>query len=157
MDEGNKRLTPLEWIAVLLFTAMILLVGATVFCRYFLGVGIIWSDEVARLLFVWVVFMGAFFGFQRGSHAAVYAVQNMLPKGLRRWWVSLVGVIETVFLLLIVWFGIQQISNTAQFNQKTPGLGVQMYWYYMVIPITCMLSAFAIGRKVLKIFKEGEK
>ena len=48
-----------EYIAVALFIALGVLLTAQVSMRFVLGLGYSWLEEIIRMLFVWVIFLGA--------------------------------------------------------------------------------------------------
>lgn len=78
----------IRWIENLLiagFVAMIALVFGNVVLRYGFDSGIIMSEEVARMIFVWLTFGGAFLVAREGGHLGMDMVVNRL--GVRaRWW-----------------------------------------------------------------------
>ena len=43
-----------------------------------------WYDEIARLLFVWIVFLGAAVGVKRAAHFRLHLVIDRFPAWLRR-------------------------------------------------------------------------
>ena len=52
-----------------------------VFMRYVLNMPLIWSEEFARYLFVWVAFIGAGYGVRRGIHISMeYFFNKMSPR-----------------------------------------------------------------------------
>ena len=66
----------------------------------------IWTEEMARFLFVWVIMIGAMLGVREGSHFEVDVwPQHMAPK--RRALLDLfVGVAILVFAMAFLWWGI---------------------------------------------------
>ena len=50
-----------------------------VFSRYVMGRTFTWYDEIARLLFVWIVFLGAAVGVRRGAHFRLHLVVDRFP------------------------------------------------------------------------------
>jgi hypothetical protein len=63
---------------------MVLRVFSNVVGRYGFGAGFAGAEEVARLLFVWLVFLGAILALRRRAHLGVELVVQRLPAGLRR-------------------------------------------------------------------------
>ena len=50
-----------------------------VFSRYVMGRTFTWYDEIARLLFVWIVFLGAAVGVKRAAHFRLHLVIDRFP------------------------------------------------------------------------------
>lgn len=148
-----KRLSFTDWIAVFLGVALIAVVGANVFFRYILDTGIDWSDEVARIIFVWIVFIGSYIAFKHNSHAAVHVLRSKLPAKLKRYHTLFIALLEVAFMILLVWYGTVLVLNTNKFGQVTAGLGVPMSWFYMVIPVTALMMAINLLITAIREFK----
>lgn len=73
-----------EYLLALDLALMVLLVFSNVVGRYGFGSGFAGAEEVARLLFVWLVFLGAILALRRRAHLGVELVVQRLPDGLRR-------------------------------------------------------------------------
>ena len=72
-----------EWICLAL---MIVLVGDVflgVFSRYVMQATFKWYDEVARLCFVWIIFLGAGVAVRRRLHFRMHLVIDRLLPGAR--------------------------------------------------------------------------
>ncbi len=59
------------------------LVLAGVFFRYVLNSPLYWAEEAARLLLIWLSFIGAALAFQRQQHLAMDVVMRLVPDALR--------------------------------------------------------------------------
>ncbi|MCT8991547.1 TRAP transporter small permease [Chelativorans sp. SCAU2101] len=62
---------------------MSLLVFANVVLRYGFDSGIAFSVEVSRVLFVWIIFLGAVVALARGAHLSVDTLVTLLPRRAR--------------------------------------------------------------------------
>jgi TRAP-type transport system small permease protein len=68
--------------AIALFIATLLLVNAQIVCRFVLSLGVPWTEEVSRLLFVWLAYLGAAIGLREGSLIVIDTLPDMLgPRG----------------------------------------------------------------------------
>jgi TRAP-type C4-dicarboxylate transport system permease small subunit len=84
-----------EWLMALALTIMVVLVFGNVVLRYAFNSGIAAAEELARLMFVWLIFLGAILGLRHHAHLGVELVQARLPRGLRR----LCAIISHVLIL----------------------------------------------------------
>lgn len=88
--------------AALLVVAEIVILFAGVVARYVLHVPLIWSDELASILFLWLAMLGSAVAFRRSEHMRMTALVAM--AGPRTW--AFLDVVATVsamaFLLMIV-------------------------------------------------------
>lgn len=103
-----------------------------VFSRYVMARTFTWYDEIARLLFVWIVFLGALVGVRRSAHFRLHLLVDRFPPGLRR-------VAHVVGVLVVMGFGlllIQQgwkLVELGQF-QRTPVMGLSKRYVYLSVP-----------------------
>jgi len=104
-----------------------------VFSRYVLRSTFTWYDEIARLLFVWMVFLGAAVGVQQAGHFRLHLVVDRFPRSLRR-------AAELLGVLAIMLFGavlVQQgwkLVELGQF-QQTPVMGLSKRYVYASMPV----------------------
>ncbi|WP_316979580.1 TRAP transporter small permease [Shumkonia mesophila] len=74
---------PLRIVVTLGFLAVLAVTLAQVFFRYVLGQPLIWSEELSRLLIVWVAFVGGAVVCWDGRHLNVDVAFNRFPRRLR--------------------------------------------------------------------------
>jgi TRAP-type C4-dicarboxylate transport system permease small subunit len=85
MKRWGPRLEHLvEWLMALALAIMVVLVFGNVVLRYVFNSGIAWAEEVSRLMFVWLIFLGAILALRHHAHLGVELVQAKLPPGARR-------------------------------------------------------------------------
>ena len=62
----------------------IVILFAGVIWRYVLDNPLVWTDELAEMLFLWLVSLGAVIALRRGEHMRMTVVVSRLPPGLQR-------------------------------------------------------------------------
>lgn len=77
-----------------------LVVGLQVFSRYVLNHSLYWSEELARYLFIWLVFLSAAMVLRMDRHIQVTAFVDLLPAPLRK------GIYFLGDLLMLAFVGI---------------------------------------------------
>ncbi|MPS92065.1 MAG: TRAP transporter small permease subunit, partial [Comamonas sp.] len=60
-----------RWLLILLLLAMACIVFANVVLRYTTGDSIVWAEEVARHMMIWVTFLGSGLVLRFGGHVAI--------------------------------------------------------------------------------------
>ena len=75
--------TACAWVAGMLFLVVFLLSIAEVAQRYLLGQSIVWVSDLSRLLFVWIVMLGAAAAFHQGEHLSVAFIKDAIPLPYR--------------------------------------------------------------------------
>ncbi|MCG5240275.1 TRAP transporter small permease [Azospirillum doebereinerae] len=96
-----ERLT--EWLMAAILAAMVVLVFGNVVLRYVFNSGIVASEELARLLFVWMVFLGATVALRGGQHIGLEMLQERLPPKARR----ACALVSHLLMLYAVWLLVQ--------------------------------------------------
>jgi TRAP-type C4-dicarboxylate transport system permease small subunit len=128
-----------DWVAVAAFSGMFLCVLAQVVFRYFLGEPLVWSDELARYLFIWASFLGWIVAARRGSHLAIDMLATRLPargRALVRIAGALCGV---AFAALLVWYGWRIMLRNL--DVETTTLFFSQGVVYAIVPA----AALAVG------------
>jgi tripartite ATP-independent transporter DctM subunit len=123
----------IEAAAALLVAAEIVILLAGVVSRYGFDRPLVWSDELASILFLWLAMLGAVIAFRRGEHMRMTAVVGMMRPGGR----AALDVFATgaalVFLLLIVRPAIDYAQDQAFIT--TPALEIADAWRASAMPI----------------------
>ena len=115
----------------------------------------IWTEEMARFLFIWMVMLGAMIGVRDASHFEVDVWPELKPRAnalLRI--VSLVFVLA--FALVFIWYGIKFVQFG--WNQTSELADLPMAWIFVAWPatgITWLLFSFERLRADFKIVVDG--
>ena len=133
--------------AALLVVAEIVILFAGVVSRYVMHQPLIWSDELASILFLWLAMLGAVVAFRRAEHMRMTAV--VASAGPRMW--AYLDVVATcaalAFLLLIVWPAYDYAYEESFIT--TPALQIPNTWRAAALPVgTCLMAMFALLRLV---------
>ena len=98
-----------RWLLILLLAAMACIVFANVVLRYTTGDSIVWAEEVARHMMIWVTFLGAGLVLRFGGHVAIdnlhRAVGTKSAQAMRAV-VEDVGVVPLIYLQ-VNWAGLK--------------------------------------------------
>lgn len=134
-------------LAVLSVTLFAVLVATTtwqVVSRQILNEPSTWSEELARLLFVWLSFLGSAFLFGERGHIAVDFLARKLPFAGQRVAQLFVQVMVLLFALVgLVWGG--YLAASIAWEQNLTALPFTIGWVYLVIPIAgVFIAVFAL-------------
>ncbi|KGQ71242.1 hypothetical protein A1D23_08640 [Chelonobacter oris] len=67
----------------LMLAVMIALVFLNVILRFFFNSGLVWSEEVARYVFVYVIYLGAIVAMKENAHLGVDTLIKNVPEKLK--------------------------------------------------------------------------
>ena len=114
-----------------------------VWSRYVMRATFQWYDEVARLCFVWMIFLGAAVAVRRGAHFRLHLLIDRLGPTARRRIDLLVIVVVIAFAAVLVAGGIA-IAPLAR-RQVTDALEISMLWFYAALPVGgALMIVFAL-------------
>ena len=88
--------------AALLVVAEICVLLAGVIARYVFHQPLVWSDELASILFLWLAMLGSVVAFRRGEHMRMTAFVGMASPPVRAFLDVVAITAPLAFLLLIV-------------------------------------------------------
>ena len=99
--------TVLSWLLVASVAILIFPVSLQIFSRYTeLIPSYIWTEEMARFLFIWMIMIGAMVGVREGTHFEVDVWPRLGPKATAA--LALVsGTAVLVLALVFVWAGFE--------------------------------------------------
>lgn len=120
-----------ELILAALVAILVVFLTLAVVVRYVFDIGIAWSDELARMLFVWVVFVGFAVAIRHRGNIGVELFVDRMPKTVRRGLVLLQDVAVLAFSLFFAW----QAAVTVKFSlmQRLPVMQVTIAWLYAAV------------------------
>src|SRR5689334_9335552 len=102
LETLNKALATLVEIpAALLVLAEVIVLLAGVTSRYLLHEPLVWSDELASVLFLWLAMLGSIIAFQRGEHMRMTAIVGKLDTR-KRAFLDLIAIAAAVAFLAFV-------------------------------------------------------
>jgi tripartite ATP-independent transporter DctM subunit len=107
--------------AALVVTETLVLLAGVIY-RYALHDPLIWSDELASTLFIWLSMLGAVLALDRGEHMRLTAIVNRLSPRWRVWFETVAALIVCVFVVMIIGPAVEHSSE--QMAITTPALEI---------------------------------
>jgi TRAP-type C4-dicarboxylate transport system permease small subunit len=134
-----------ERVCIGLMVVLVADVFLGVYSRYVMRATFQWYDEVARLCFVWMIFLGAAVAVRRGAHFRLHLLIDKLGPPARRRVDLLVTVIVIAFAAVLVAGGIAILPVARR--QVTDALEISMVWFYGALPVGgALMILFALPR-----------
>ncbi len=131
--------------AALLVLADIVVLLAGVIFRFALHHPLVWSDELASILFIWMAMMGSVVAFRRGEHMRMTALVSSLSAQRRALLEAVALVASLAFLVLIAWPAL--INSIEEIDITLPALDIPNSWRAAALPVGVLLMAlFALIR-----------
>lgn len=121
-----------EAVAALLVLAEICVLFAGVVSRYLFHAPLVWSDELASILFLWLSMLGAVVALRRGEHMRMTALVQKVRPPTRAILDAFAIAASVAFLVLIIWPSIDYAHEESFI--VTPALEVSNAWRAAAIP-----------------------
>lgn len=136
----------------ILVMAMAVIVGLQVLFRYVLNSPLAWSEELAKIILIWMVFWGSAVAVRRNEHLAVTVFIDRLPPTWRLFCEIITKVLVLVFLSVLTVAGSQIMLATR--GLATPALGVSRFWVYIIVPLSCIIMFVQISQSISETLKK---
>src|ERR1700728_3236398 len=131
--------------AALLVVAEIVTLFAGVVARYIVQQPLIWSDELASILFLWLAMLGSVVAFRRAEHMRMTAVVASATPAVRAYLDVVATWASLAFLLFIVGPSYQYAYEESFIT--TPALQIANSWRAAALPVgICLMVLFGVLR-----------
>ncbi|WP_370467455.1 TRAP transporter large permease subunit [Caballeronia sp. BR00000012568055] len=137
--------------AALLVLAEIVVLLAGVTSRYALHNPLVWSDELASMLFLWLAMLGAVVALRRGEHMRMTALVGMASPRVRAFLDVVAIAAPLAFLLMVIGPAIDFAQDEAFIT--TPALDIPNSWRAAALPIG---SGLMLLVAVLRLIRVGD-
>ncbi|MDR2589287.1 MAG: TRAP transporter small permease [Spirochaetales bacterium] len=137
------------------FAIMGCVLALQIFMRYVMNLPLIWSEELARYIFVWATFIGVGYGVRKRIHISMEFFYSRFPRK-----VKLAATLATNLLCILIFvylipFGIETVKT--QWYIDSSAMQIPMSWVFAAVPIGCFIVTLRlIGDTVRAISTKGE-
>lgn len=151
----DKGLAAFEvWFMVVGIAVMGVIMTMEVFFRLFLS-ALTWSEELAKYIFVWVVFIGMSYGIGKGLHIRLEILEEKLPRKAVR---ILSLICDALCIAIFVSLFRPSLEYlTFQCTQKAATIPVHMGYVAAVMPVSLVLCVIRMALDMGKLVKGGEE
>ena len=142
-----------EALLVTLFLAAFCVLIAQVLSRYLLPYPLAWTEELARFLFLWIVFLGAAYLFRGNNHIAITFFIDMFPRRVRLAAYVAMQLCILLFVVTVAWLGFDLAWKVRKL--PTIAMGISSAWEYAAVPAACALMAVRSAANVVDVSRNG--
>ncbi len=135
----------IDALAVVLFAVLFGVVLAQIGFRYLLGSPLVWSEELARYIFVWVCFLGWLMAVARNDHIVITMIRDRLGRAGRTMVMLLAELASIVLAAVLLWQG--WAIAVRNLTVTTVTLPFPFVVVYAIVPVAAVLIIlFALTR-----------
>ena len=147
IDGGIGRVV--ELLAALLTGVEVLILLAGVISRYVFHNPLVWSDELASILFLWLAMLGAVVAFRRGEHMRMSTLVSRARPRWRVFFDAFAVAVAVAFLILILHSSIDYALDEAAV--VTPAMEIPNIWRASAVPIGCALMLISALLRLVRV------
>lgn len=141
MNLANALDKTLKFLSILALISMIILVFFNAVLRYFFDSGIAWSEEFARICFVYMIFLGIILVAKERGHLTVDIVISALPAKYQMFFLFFADILVLIAVSFVTYGAYQLMLLT--YTQQMPATGISSAFLYLAAVISS-ISYFLI-------------
>lgn len=146
MDDAIYRVVELIAAALLVVEIIVLFCG--IFTRYVLDAPLVWTDEFASLLFIWLGMLGTIVAVRRAAHLRMMTFVNMMPKHLQIYAEPLAVATTLAFFLFMFPAAVAHVQT--EYIVITPTLGISNAWRALAMPVCNVLLIYTVLARMVE-------
>ena len=154
LQSGAVMLKRLAQIELVICVALLAIITGLVFVAAitrFYGYPLVWSVDMAQLLFIWVCFIGGAKAMREKSHLGMEVMVKHLGYKPQLWLELVCSAIVLAFLTVIV---VNGVDLTLLNRERTFGdSGLSYAWVTAAVPVGCTLLGVALVSNMAKAWR----
>lgn len=142
-------------LAIICFSIMLVSTTVQVIGRYVFQNSPMWTEELARYMFVASAMCGAVVAMDRGAHMEVDILTVQMKGHVKKTVKIFTQVVVLITCGFIIYLGFQLAAKT--FSQPSPSLHLPMGLVYGAIPVGCLGMFIVVAENMLETFKNDHR
>lgn len=124
-------------VCIALFAGILAIMVLQVSFRYVLNSPLVWTEELARILYIWACYLGAPVALRRGNHVTILFAMDRLPQGVGRLVALGIQGISLVFFMALAVLGTSLMVRSHTIDAIT--LPIPWSAIYLAVPLSAVL------------------
>lgn len=143
-----------EYFLVITLTISVILIFAQVVMRYVFSSSLSWSEELARYLFLWQIWVGASFAAKHEKHLRTDILKGAVPDKYKNCVELVAVIIWLVFSIFLTCKSTLLVITIGKMHQLSPAMRMPMIYAYASVPIGCCLMSIRLIQNIYFNLKE---
>lgn len=147
-----------EWVGGIIFLAIFLILIAQIVARQAFHMPLMWSEELARLLFVYTALLGISMAIRSQQHVYIDFITNLMPAPVKKLANTFVQLLIFVSIIVFIYLGYGVWADATfpmEALKATFGMEITQKWLYAALPIIACLMLFRFFEAQADNFKNG--
>ena len=142
-----------EYLLVYSLMFSVALVFMQVVMRYVFSSSLSWSEELARYLFLWQIWLGASYAVKEHRHLRIEIIQDLITDPSKKKYFEL--------FVLILWLGFSIFLTYEGYNlsvmqfrngQVSPAMRLPIGYAYSSVPVGCLQMSIRLVAEIIRLF-----
>ncbi len=143
-----------EIIGSALFAVMLIILAVQTLSRQGIGVPLVWSEELAKLLFIYAGYLGIVASIKDNSHVAIDVFVNKLPQKAQRWVYVFNNLLILAALITIFYISFTIMERQEHLTMVT--LQISYVYMYAALPILTGLMIYRLVERLIKDWRKSK-
>lgn len=134
-----------EWVGGLFFLVIFAILILQIMARQIFNSPLMWSEELARLIFVYVALLGVSMAIRSQQHVYIDFLTNLMPETVKKLANTFVQLLIFISILLFLYLGYgvwQDASFPMEALKVTFNADITQQWLYAGLPLIACLMLF---------------
>ena len=132
-----------RWGVIAAMAVMATLVVVQVVFRDLFSSAIDWSEEIARLAFVWAMFLAIPHGVRSGIHVGIDVIVTRLADGAQEAFFRISAGLAALLMAVVFWYALQVTILT--WPEKMPTVNMTNAVYYVAVLVAAIHSVLHLA------------
>lgn len=137
-----------QGLIIFLMALLVVVISADVAARYFFGGSLVYSNELSRMTFIWICFLGMPLCIVKGLNVAITALESRLSRELQKITYRL-GVVMVIVLLGVVAYG-AWISIGERSAERLNTIPLSAAWFFFPVLIGSLHSILHLIQEFIR-------
>ncbi|MDK9710921.1 TRAP transporter small permease [Acidaminobacter sp.] len=142
-------------VASLVFTVTLIFIQ--VIMRYVFNNSLSWSEELARYIFIWQIWLGTGVGIRLKEQIRVEIFAKKLSPAGAKWLNVIALTILLLFCVFLVINGYQLVMKIAGRNALSTALKIPLSYVYLSLPFSSAITSIYILDQLVELFKPAKE
>ena len=136
-------------VLVIVLTAMILLAAAQIVMRNLFDFGFIWTDEMLRMLVLWIAVSGAVAASRTDKHINIAILDRFLPDKIKLLVKIIVHIFTAAVCGVVTWYSVKFVQMSHEFGDVLMG-GIPAWLPQLILPVGFGLISYRYSLFVIQ-------
>lgn len=153
----DSRYSPEEVLTAIMLMVMVVTLFCQIIARFVFSASFTWTEELARYLFVWLVFIGLGSVTLRSEHIIVDALIARFPTQARRLMLQLTYAALLLINILIAVAAARMVYILLGLGQSSPAMAVPMWVVYLSLPLGLTIASLRLIQVNIRLWRNSDE